>query len=209
MPPMPAACCSRNRACASACNFCALSAKKLGKSRLVRNTPVIPSVIRVQKNPEKKSQMKKMEFAILPSGVARNFCTSAHAGGATLLTNAVAPSFSSRFTMASRNPFVCSLSLAPTPHLTSTLFAVSRMVLRTDWNTLLGSKPEPESFFVSEDEDDEEEEEVDEDEDDEDEDEEEEEDDARCCSCCWVDEDDAPEPEPADAPDEPPPFMAF
>ena len=170
---------------------------------------MIPSVIRVQKNPEKKSQMKKMEFAILPSGVARNFCTSAHAGGATLLTNAVAPSFSSRFTMASRNPFVCSLSLAPTPHLTSTLFAVSRMVLRTDWNTLLGSKPEPESFFVSEDEDDEEEEEVDEDEDDEDEDEEEEEDDARCCSCCWVDEDDAPEPEPADAPDEPPPFMAF
>ena len=167
---------------------------------------MIPSVTRVQKNPEKKSQMKKTEFAILPSGVARNFCTSAHAGGATLLTNAVAPSFSSRFTItASLNPFVCSLSLAPTPHLTSTLFAVSRMVLRTDWNTLLGSKPEPESFFVSEEDEEEEEEEVDEDDDDE----EEEEDDARCCSCCWVDEDDAPEPEPADAPDEPPPFMAF
>ena len=199
MPPMPAACCSRNRACASACNFCALSAKKLGKSRLVRNTPVIPSVIRVQKNPEKKSQMKKMEFAILPSGVARNFCTSAHAGGATLLTNAVAPSFSSRFTMASRNPH-CP-ELAPTPHLTSTC-------LRSRWvedglEHLAGSKPSP-SPLRPQDEEEEEEEEVDEDDDDE----EEEEDDARCCSR-WVDEDDAPEPEPADAPDEPPPFMAF
>ena len=169
---------------------------------------MIPSVIRVQKNPEKKSQMKKMEFAILPSGVARNFCTSAHAGGATLLTNAVAPSFSSRFAMASRNPFVCSLSLAPTPHLTSNLYAGSRMVFWTDWTTVLGSKPEPEYFFVSEDEDDEEEEEVDEDEDDEDE--EEEEDDARCCSCCWVDEDDAPGSRSPPTPlDEPPPFMAF
>ena len=69
--------------------------------------------------------------------------------------------------MVSLNPLVCSRSLAPTPHLTSTLFAVSRMVLSTDWNTLLGSKPEKGSFFssffssflVSEEEDDEEEEE--------------------------------------------------
>ena len=132
------------------------------------------------------------------------------------MTKDVAPSFSSRLTMVSLNPLVCSRSLAPTPHLTSTLFAVSRMVLSTDWNTLLGSKPEKGSFFssflvssflVSEEEDDEEEEEADEDEDEE----------ARCCSCCWLEDDDASEPEPdpdpaADSPAdaaEASPFMAF
>ena len=131
------------------------------------------------------------------------------------MTKDVAPSFSSRLTMVSLNPLVCSRSLAPTPHLTSTLFAVSRMVLSTDWNTLLGSKPEKGSFFssffssflVS----DEEEEEEDEDEDDEDDEE------ARCCSCCWLEDDDASEPEPdpdpaADSPAdaaEASPFMAF
>ena len=129
------------------------------------------------------------------------------------MTKDVAPSFSSRLTMVSLNPLVCSRSLAPTPHLTSTLFAVSRMVLSTDWNTLLGSKPEKGSFFssflVSE------EEEDDEEEDEEDEDEEDEE--ARCCSCCWFEDDDAsePEPEPDPAADSPAdaaeasPFMAF
>ena len=126
------------------------------------------------------------------------------------MTKDVAPSFSSRLTMVSLNPLVCSRSLAPTPHLTSTLFAVSRMVLSTDWNTLLGSKPEKGSFFssffssflVSDEEEDEEE----------DDDEE-----ARCCSCCWLEDDDASEPEPdpdpaADSPAdaaEASPFMAF
>ena len=122
------------------------------------------------------------------------------------MTKDVAPSFSSRLTMVSLNPLVCSRSLAPTPHLTSTLFAVSRMVLSTDWNTLLGSKPEKGSFFssflVSDEEEDEEE----------DDDEE-----ARCCSCCWLEDDDASEAEPeadpaADSPAdaaEASPFMAF
>ena len=87
-----------------------------------------------------------------------------------------------------RRPAVCSRSLAPTPHLTSALFAPSRIAERTESKILFASNEGQLDFFSS----------PAEEEEDQGEEEEEEEEEALscccCCSCCCC-----PEPELAAA----------